>query len=295
MRALSHARGTCARASRRRAGPWPPRYARARISHAPSGPATATPRHRSPSMQRPWVHSVRKSRLHARLAQVGARYARTDSRARSVPRWRSGQSTSLRPALIARRRISSTSGLRSAPSTRTSAPKPRYTPSTSPMASCASSRPMRSGRSPPTSADSDSFPSENAPAPENPVVIRQGSQFAHGAPACFGHTRSSTAKPLSTMTMRPVKPRSKRESAQKIPAGPAPTMTTSVSMVPHKHAPVPAPFRRRDSCSASLYPSCRRLVRDPATGEEQPIGADASHEELRRGTRPARQVPVKDS
>ncbi len=63
----------------------------------------------------------------------------------------------------------------------------------------------------------------------------------------------------------------------------------------HKHAPVPAPFRRRDSCSASLYPSCRRLVRDPATGEEQPIGADASHEELRRGTRPARQVPVKDS
>ena len=85
---------------------------------------------------------------------------------------------------------------------------------------------MRSGRSPPTSADSDSFPSENAPAPENPVVIRQGSQFAHGAPACFGHTRSSTAKPLSTMTMRPVKPRSKRESAQKIPAGPAPTMTT---------------------------------------------------------------------
>ena len=73
--------------------------------------------------------------------------------------------------------------------------------------------------------------SENAPAPENPVVIRQGSQFAHGAPACFGHTRSSTAKPLSTMTMRPVKPRSKRESAQKIPAGPAPTMTTSVSMV----------------------------------------------------------------
>ncbi|EQI14772.1 UNVERIFIED_ORG: hypothetical protein QOE_2177 [Clostridioides difficile F501] len=44
-----------------------------------------------------------------------------------------------------------------------------------------------------------------------------------------------------------------------------------------------------------MYPSCRRLVRDPATGEEQPIGADASHEELRRGTRSARQVPVKDS
>ena len=92
------------------------------------------------------------------------------------------------------------------------------------MASCASSPPDEVGQVAASSADSDSFPSENAPAPENPVVIRQGSQFAHGAPACFGHTRSSTAKPLSTMTMRPVKPRSKRESAQKIPAGPAPTI-----------------------------------------------------------------------
>ena len=225
MRALSHMRSSQS-APRR---PVATTVRRARISHAPSGPATATPRHRSPSMST-WVHSVRKSRstpASRRWRSIRA----YRSRARSVPRWRSGQSTNLRPALIARRRISSTSGLRSAPSTRTSAPKPRYTPSTSPMASCASSRPMRSGRSPPTSADSDSFPSENAPAPENPVVIRQGSQFAHGAPACFGHTRSSTAKPLSTMTMRPVKPRSKRESAQKIPAGPAPTMTTSVSMV----------------------------------------------------------------
>ena len=35
------------------------------------------------------------------------------------------------------------------------------------------SYPISSGKSPPTSLLKDSFPSENAPAPENPVVILQ--------------------------------------------------------------------------------------------------------------------------
>ena len=198
----------------------------ARISSTPPGPSTTTPSQRSSSTTT-CVHAVRKRRSTPASSRWRSRRAYR-ARARSVPRWRSGQSTSFRPALMARRRISSTSGRGPAPSTRPSAPNARYTPSTSAMAACTASCPRRSGRSPPTSLDSESFPSENAPAPENPVVMRHGSQFTQEPPACLGHARSSTAKPLSTMVMRPAKPRSISAKAQKMPAGPAPTMTASV-------------------------------------------------------------------
>ena len=41
------------------------------------------------------------------------------------------------------------------------------------MVFCAFSVPMSSGRLPPTSQLRESFPSENAPAPEKPVVMWQ--------------------------------------------------------------------------------------------------------------------------
>ena len=184
---------------------------------------------------------------------------------------------------MARRRMPSTSGRGPAPSTRPSAPNARYTPSTSPMAACTASWPMRSGKSPPTSLDSDSLPSENAPAPENPVVMRHGSQPRHGPPACLGHVRSSTASPLSSMTMRPANPRSTSASAQKMPAGPAPTMTTSVSCAPMARL-LRFPARRR-ARTAAPFPHCSAW---PA-----PAGARAARRILAvscRAEKPARRA-----
>ena len=145
-------------------------------------------------------------------------------------------------------------------------------PSTSPMAACAASKPMSSGRSPPTSAESESLPSENAPAPENPVVMRHGSQPTH-SPACsFGHFRCSTGNPASTSTMRASGRSFSSPSAVKMPEGPAPTMTTSasVSRFMIRSSPAEAPPGRRQTFSGKSYHYRQRGAQArmalPATG-----------------------------
>ncbi len=96
------------------------------------------------------------------------------------------------------------------------------------MISCACRSPTSVGRSPPTSLHSESLPSENAPAPEKPVVMWQyGLQFMHLPVLAFGQRRFSMACPCSIMTIFSGEPRRSSSSAVKIPAGPAPTMTTS--------------------------------------------------------------------
>ena len=87
---------------------------------------------------------------------------------------------------------------------------------------------MSMGRSPPTSQASDSLPSENAPAPEKPVVMWQlGRQFMQTPVLAFGQLRFSSMRPFSTMTIFFLLPFLSISSAVKMPAGPAPTMTTS--------------------------------------------------------------------
>ena len=87
---------------------------------------------------------------------------------------------------------------------------------------------MSVGRSPPTSQASESLPSENAPAPEKPVVIWQlGRQFMHTPVLTFGQLRFSSARPFSTITIFLLLPLRSISSAVNIPAGPAPTITTS--------------------------------------------------------------------
>ncbi len=132
------------------------------------------------------------------------------------------------------------------------------------MAACATSKPTSSGKSPPTSAESESLPSENAPAPENPAVMRHGSQPTHapeGPRSCLGQRRSRTDSPLSTMTMCPACPCSSSDSAQNMPAGPMPTMTTSVS---------PAPMSALPCLVASLRAGLPALSVAPGTAPEQP-------------------------
>ena len=87
---------------------------------------------------------------------------------------------------------------------------------------------MSSGRSPPTSQESESFPSENAPAPENPVVMRQGLQCTHTPVFVLGQLRRSMGRPRSTSMIWRVSLLPSRPSAVKMPAGPAPMMSTSV-------------------------------------------------------------------
>ena len=90
---------------------------------------------------------------------------------------------------------------------------------------------MSEGRSPPTSQESESLPSEKAPAPEKPVVMWQtGLQLMQTPVFAFGQRRCSSARPFSTMTIFFFEPRRNISSAVKIPAGPAPTMTTSAFM-----------------------------------------------------------------
>ena len=90
------------------------------------------------------------------------------------------------------------------------------------------SLPIRFGRSPPTSALRESFPSEKAPAPEKPVVIWQyGLQEAHFLVTDFGHLLSSTAFPFSTIRIFLSDPFYSISIAVNIPAGPAPTIATS--------------------------------------------------------------------
>lgn len=88
----------------------------------------------------------------------------------------------------------------------------------------AKSGPTRFGKSPPTSWFSESLPSENAPAPEKPVVMLQGWQFTHFCVLLFGQERFSTLWPFSTIRIFLCAPRRNSSTAVKMPAGPAPTM-----------------------------------------------------------------------
>ena len=68
--------------------------------------------------------------------------------------------------------------------------------------------------------------------PEKPVVMWQyGLQFMHLPVLAFGQRRFSMACPCSIMTIFSGEPRRSSSSAVKIPAGPAPTMTTSAFIV----------------------------------------------------------------
>ena len=113
------------------------------------------------------------------------------------------------------------------PSTCSSAPKDKYASSTRLIAACATSSPISSGRSPPTSCESDSFPSENAPAPEKPVVMRHGSHPTQWPTFALGQLRRSMGRPFSTSAMVVEGASFRSDNAVKIPAGPAPTITTS--------------------------------------------------------------------
>ena len=113
------------------------------------------------------------------------------------------------------------------PSTCSSAPKDKYASSTRLIAACATSSPISSGRSPPTSCESDNFPSENAPAPEKPVVMRHGSHPTQWPTFALGQLRRSMGRPFSTSAMVVEGASFRSDNAVKIPAGPAPTITTS--------------------------------------------------------------------
>ena len=59
------------------------------------------------------------------------------------------------------------------------------------------SYPNISGRFPPTSGDKDNLPSENAPAPANPVVIEHGLHPTHTFVFRFGQALLSILRPFS--------------------------------------------------------------------------------------------------
>ena len=72
------------------------------------------------------------------------------------------------------------------------------------------------------------MPSENAPAPEKPVVMAQvGRQLTQWPSSALGQWRFSTGLPFSTSRMCFLLPRRSSSTAVKIPAGPAPTMMRS--------------------------------------------------------------------
>ena len=72
---------------------------------------------------------------------------------------------------------------------------------------------------------------EKAPAPEKPVVIWQyGLQFTQCPTLDLGQRRFSTACPFSISRMLCLLPLRSISSAVNMPAGPAPTMTTSFSI-----------------------------------------------------------------
>ena len=79
---------------------------------------------------------------------------------------------------------------------------------------------------PPTSVDSVSFPSLNAPAPPHPDKRGHGSQWTHSSPRVAGHLRWLMSGPLSSMRMFSLF-FSVSSMAENIPAGPAPTIITS--------------------------------------------------------------------
>ena len=72
------------------------------------------------------------------------------------------------------------------------------------------------------------MPSENAPAPEKPVVMAQvGRQLTQWPISALGQWRFSTGLPFSTSRMCFLLPRRSSSTAVKMPAGPAPTMMRS--------------------------------------------------------------------
>ena len=158
--------------------------------------------------------------------------ARYISCALSVPICLMGHSTSLSPASVAFCLIFATLSGWASPSTFSSAPNLRYMSSTYLIVSCASSLPMRSGKSPPTSALSDNLPSENAPAPEKPVVIAQFLHFIHTPHLTLGQYLLSIDSPFSTIRIRLSDCISTSSNAVNIPAGPAPIINTSVFIFP---------------------------------------------------------------
>lgn len=101
---------------------------------------------------------------------------------------------------------------------------------------------MSWGKSPPTSVERDSLPSEKAPAPEKPVVMWQGLQPTQRPVWALGQRRSSMARPFSTSRMRLRLPWRSSSMAVKMPAGPAPMMRMSVCMEN-------PPFRGHAPCS----------------------------------------------
>ena len=72
------------------------------------------------------------------------------------------------------------------------------------------------------------MPSENAPAPEKPVVMAQvGRQLTQWPSSALGQWRFSTGLPFSTSRIFFLLPWRSSSTAVKMPAGPAPTMIRS--------------------------------------------------------------------
>src|SRR5699024_2131443 len=84
-----------------------------------------------------------------------------------------------------------------------------------------------SGRVPPTSGERESFPSENAPAPANPVEMEQGLHPMQTFVFLFGHVRFSIERPFSSIRTFKSGLFCISSYAQKIPDGPAPIIITS--------------------------------------------------------------------
>jgi hypothetical protein len=82
---------------------------------------------------------------------------------------------------------------------------------------------------PPTSGESESLPSEKAPAPAQPLIMAQGLQFAHVPVILAGHFLFDSDLPLSITSTLAFGQSSYSSSAVNMPAGPAPTIITSYS------------------------------------------------------------------
>ena len=95
------------------------------------------------------------------------------------------------------------------------------------MSACASASGMYFVMLPPTSCERESLPSENAPAPAQPLMMAQGLQPTHFPVIRAGHLRSAMARPLSISNTFFVSSCFISSSAVKMPAGPAPMMTAS--------------------------------------------------------------------
>ena len=119
------------------------------------------------------------------------------------------------------------------------------------MSSCAFSSDIYLVIWPPTSLERESFPSENAPAPDQPHMMAQGLQPTHFPVVRAGQTRLSMLRPASTSRIFVPGASFVSSSAVKMPAGPAPMMITSYWVLCVMGVP---PFRRRSALN-SLRPA----------------------------------------